>query len=138
MADRTPRIKPYNHPAGGWGAAAATAKVLMQQSVLTKGSRALLSMNQPGGFKCPSCAYPDASCTKRLEFCENGAKALAFEATKLRADRDFFAKHTVTELAQQSDHWREMQGRLTELMRYDAASDHYVPISWEDAFALIG
>lgn len=59
---------------------------------------------------------------------ENGAKALAFEATKLRADRDFFAKHTVTELAQQSDHWLEMQGRLTEPMRYDAASDHYVPI----------
>ena len=138
MADRTPRIKRYSHPAGGWGAAAATAKVLMQQSVLTKGSRALLSMNQPGGFKCPSCAYPDAACTKRLEFCENGAKALAFEATKLRADRDFFAKHTVTELAQQSDHWLEMQGRLTEPMRYDAASDHYVPISWDDAFALIG
>ncbi|MFD1795925.1 FdhF/YdeP family oxidoreductase [Paracoccus aurantiacus] len=137
MAGKKARIKPYDHPAGGWGAAAATAKVLMQQSVLTKGSRALLSMNQPGGFKCPSCAYPDADCKKTLEFCENGAKALAFEATKFRADRDFFAKHTVTELNQQSDHWLEMQGRLTEPMRYDPATDHYVPISWDDAFALI-
>lgn len=137
MPGKKPQFRSYEHPAGGWGAAAATAKVLMQQSVLTKGSRALLSMNQPGGFKCPSCAYPDADCKKTLEFCENGAKALAFEATKFRADRDFFAKHTVTELNQQSDHWLEMQGRLTEPMRYDPATDHYVPISWDDAFALI-
>ena len=77
MAEGKPRYTPYKQPAGGWGAAAATAKVLLEQSVVTKGSRALLSMNQPGGFKCPSCAFPDASCTKKLEFCENGAKALA-------------------------------------------------------------
>jgi len=138
MADGKPRYTPYKQPAGGWGAAAATAKVLLEQSVVTKGSRALLSMNQPGGFKCPSCAFPDASCTKKLEFCENGAKALAHEATKFRVTRDFFAAHSVTELMAQSDYWLEMQGRLTEPMRYDAATDHYVPVSWEDAFALIG
>ncbi|WP_260580447.1 FdhF/YdeP family oxidoreductase [Sphingopyxis sp. PET50] len=125
-------------PPHGWGAAAATAKVLMEQSVVGKGSRALLSMNQPGGFKCPSCAFPDADCKKTLEFCENGAKALAHEATKFRVTRDFFARHSVTELMEQSDYWLEMQGRLTEPMRYDAATDHYVPVSWEDAFALIG
>lgn len=138
MADQKIRFRPYDHPAGGWGAAAATARALMQESVLTKGSRALLSMNQPGGFKCPSCAWPDAHCTKKLEFCENGAKALAHEATKFRADRDFFARHTVTELAAQSDFWLEKQGRLTEPMRYDAATDHYVPVPWDEAFALIG
>lgn len=138
MAEGKPRYTPYKQPAGGWGAAAATAKVLLEQSVVTKGSRALLSMNQPGGFKCPSCAFPDASCTKKLEFCENGAKALAHEATKFRVTRDFFAAHSVTELMAQSDYWLEMQGRLTEPMRYDAATDHYVPVSWEDAFALIG
>ncbi|NHF72274.1 FdhF/YdeP family oxidoreductase [Paracoccus xiamenensis] len=138
MARQKLRFKPYAHPAGGWGAAAATAKALMQESVLTKGSRALLSMNQPGGFKCPSCAWPDAHCTKKLEFCENGAKALAHEATKFRAHRDFFARHSVTEMAAQSDYWLEKQGRLTEPMRYDAATDHYVPVSWDDAFALIG
>ncbi|WEJ78579.1 FdhF/YdeP family oxidoreductase [Paracoccus versutus] len=138
MPDRKPVYKTYHHAAGGWGAAAATARVLMEQSVLTKGSRALLSMNQPGGFKCPSCAFPDADCRKKLEFCENGAKALAHEATKSRVTRDFFARHGVTELMERSDYWLEMQGRLTEPMRYDPATDHYVPVGWDDAFALIG
>ena len=138
MTDSKPRYRTYTSPAGGWGAAAATAKVLLEQSVVTKGSRALLSMNQPGGFKCPSCAFPDADCTKTLEFCENGAKALAHEATKFRVTRDFFAQHSVAELMAQSDYWLEMQGRLTEPMRYDPVTDHYVPVSWDEAFATIG
>lgn len=133
-----PEIKPYDHPAGGWGAAGATAKVLMEQSVLVKGSRGLLAMNQPGGFKCPSCAFPDPDHRKKLEFCENGAKALAHETTKARVTREFFAQYTVTELLRQSDYWLEMQGRLTEPMRYDPASDKYVPTAWDDAYALIG
>lgn len=131
-------FKPYHHPAGGWGAAGATAKVLMEQSVLVKGSRGLLAMNQPGGFKCPSCAFPDPDHRKKLEFCENGAKALAHEATKARLTREFFAQHTVTELMEQSDYWLEMQGRLTEPMRYDPTTDKYLPIAWDDAFTLIG
>lgn len=135
---KPPRYKPYNQPAGGWGAAGATAKVLLQQSVIGKGAKALLAMNQPGGFKCPSCAFPDADERRKLEFCENGAKALAWEATQFRAGRELFARHTVTELMAQTDYWLEMQGRLTEPMRYDAATDHYVPCSWDDAFALIG
>jgi formate dehydrogenase major subunit len=138
MAEHKPRYKTYDRPAGGWGATAATARILMEQSVVTKGSRALLAMNQPGGFKCPSCAYPDAECKKTLDFCENGAKALAFEATKFRVTRDFFAQHTVSELREQSDYWLEMQGRLTEPMRYDPATDRYVPCDWDAAFALIG
>jgi formate dehydrogenase major subunit len=135
---KPPRYTPYTQPAGGWGAAAATAKVLLEQSVVTKGSRALLSMNQPGGFKCPSCAFPDADCTKKFEFCENGVKALAFEATTHRVTREFFERHTVSELMAQSDRWLEMQGRLTEPMRYDAATDRYVPCGWDEAFAMIG
>ncbi|MCA9473385.1 MAG: FdhF/YdeP family oxidoreductase [Nitrospirales bacterium] len=135
---KTPHYKKSDQPAGGWGAAAATAKVLLEQSVIAKGSRALLSMNQPGGFKCPSCAFPDPDCRKTFEFCENGAKALAFEATKFRVTREFFEKYTVSELMKQSDHWLEMQGRLTEPMRYDAALDRYVPCDWETAFELIG
>ncbi|MFD1254191.1 Formate dehydrogenase H [Devosia equisanguinis] len=138
MSDKQPRYQTYTHPAGGWGAAAATAKVLMEQSVITKGSRALLDMNQPGGFKCPSCAFPDADERKKLEFCENGAKALAHEATRARVSRDFFAEHSVSDLMEQSDYWLEMQGRLTEPMRYDATTDHYVPCTWDEAFALIG
>ena len=124
---KAPRYKTYNAPAGGWGAAAATAKVLLEQSVIVKGSEALLVMNKPGGFKCPSCAYPDQACGRKFDFCENGAKALAHEATKFRVTREFFAKYSVSELMQQSDYWLEMQGRLTEPMRYDAATDHYVP-----------
>ncbi|OUJ15221.1 FdhF/YdeP family oxidoreductase [Acetobacter sp. DsW_063] len=133
-----PRYETYDHPAGGWGAAKATAKALLEQSVIGKGSRALLSMNKPGGFKCPSCAFPDPDREKTLEFCENGAKALAVEATKKRVTRAFFEQHTVTELMAQSDYWLEEQGRLTEPMRYDAATDRYVPVTWDDAYAMIG
>lgn len=138
MPEQKTRFKPYHHPAGGWGAVKATAKALLEQSVVTKGSRALLSMNQPGGFKCPSCAFPDPTHHKKVEFCENGVKALAVEATKRRVTRHFFAEHSVTSLAAQSDYWLEEQGRLTEPMRYDPTTDHYVPCSWQDAFALIG
>ncbi|MCP9318193.1 FdhF/YdeP family oxidoreductase [Acetobacter persici] len=133
-----PRYETYDQPAGGWGAAKATAKALLEQSVIGKGSRALLSMNKPGGFKCPSCAFPDPDREKTLEFCENGAKALAVEATKKRVTRAFFEQHTVTELMTQSDYWLEEQGRLTEPMRYDAATDRYVPVTWDDAYEMIG
>ncbi|GBR09655.1 FdhF/YdeP family oxidoreductase [Asaia siamensis] len=138
MPDRKTIYKPYHHPAGGWGAVRATAKALLEQSVVGKGSRALLSMNQPGGFKCPSCAFPDPTHHKKIEFCENGVKALAVEATKRRVTRAFFAEHSVSALADQSDYWLEEQGRLTEPMRYDPTTDHYVPCSWQEAFDLIG
>lgn len=133
-----PRYETYDQPAGGWGAAKATAKALLEQSVIGKGSRALLSMNKPGGFKCPSCAFPDPDREKTLEFCENGAKALAVEATKKRVTRAFFEQHTVTELMTQSDYWLEEQGRLTEPMCYDATTDRYVPVTWDDAYEMIG
>jgi molybdopterin-dependent oxidoreductase alpha subunit len=133
-----PIFEPYESPAGGWGALQATAKALREQSVLLKGGKTLLSMNQPDGFDCPGCAWPDPKHTSSFEFCENGAKAVAFELTSRRVTRDFFAAHPVRELEQNSDYWLEEQGRLTEPMRYDAASDHYVPIAWDEAFALIG
>jgi molybdopterin-dependent oxidoreductase alpha subunit len=133
-----PLFEPYESPAGGWGALQATAKALREQSVVLKGGKTLLSMNQPDGFDCPGCAWPDPKHTSSFEFCENGAKAVAFELTSRRVTQDFFAAQTVRELEQHSDYWLEEQGRLTEPMRYDAASDHYVPIGWEDAFALIG
>jgi molybdopterin-dependent oxidoreductase alpha subunit len=135
---KLPQFKKYDAPAGGWGALEATTKALFEQGIILKGSRALLSMNKPGGFDCPGCGWPDPRHTGPVEFCENGAKALAFELTSRRVTRDFFAAHTVRELEQRSDYWLEQQGRLTEPMRYDTASDRYVPISWDDAFALIG
>ena len=133
-----PTFAPYNAPAGGWGALHATAAALREQSVLLKGPRGLLAMNQPDGFDCPGCAWPDPRHTSSFEFCENGAKAVSFELTRRRVTREFFAAHTVRELEQESDHWLEDLGRLTEPMRYDPATDHYVPIDWARAFALIG
>jgi molybdopterin-dependent oxidoreductase alpha subunit len=136
--ENKPRFAPYDAPAGGWGALHATANALREQSILLKGSRGLLSMNQPDGFDCPGCAWPDPRHTSSFEFCENGAKAVSFELTKRRVTREFFASHTVRELEQESDYWLEEQGRLTEPMRYDRATDRYVPIDWAEAFALIG
>ena len=136
---RKPRIEQYNEPAGGWGAAIATGAVLWEQGVLLKSGAALFFMNKPGGFKCPSCAWPDPTPgSDPLVFCENGAKALAWESTKKRVTAEFFAKYSVTELARQSDYWLEQQGRITHPMIYDSSSDHYVPMEWQKAFAVIG
>jgi molybdopterin-dependent oxidoreductase alpha subunit len=136
---KKPEIEPYHHPGGGWGATWASAAVLLEQKVLLKSGVALFSMNQPGGFKCSSCAWPDpAPGSKYLVICENGVKALAWESTSKRATPEFFARHTVAELDRQSDHWLEQQGRITHPMVYEAASDHYVPIQWPQAFELIG
>jgi molybdopterin-dependent oxidoreductase alpha subunit len=131
-------FEPYESPAGGWGALRATALALREQSIALKGGMALLSMNQPEGFDCPGCAWPDPKHTSSFEFCENGAKAVSFELTKRKVTRDFFAAYTVSELEQQSDYWLEEQGRLIEPMRYNRATNHYEPISWDDAFAMIG
>ena len=132
-----PAFEPYESPAGGWGALQATARALREQSIAIKGSKALLSMNQPHGFDCPGCAWPDPKHTSSFEFCENGAKAVSFELTERKVTREFFAAYTVSELAEHSDYWLEEQGRLLEPMRYDSATDHYVPIGWEEAFAKI-
>ena len=96
-----PVFAPYNPPAGGWGALRAVVKALREQSVILKGSEALLSMNQPEGFDCPGCAWPDPRHTSSFEFCENGAKAVANELTKRRVTREFFATHAVRPLEEE-------------------------------------
>jgi molybdopterin-dependent oxidoreductase alpha subunit len=130
-------IRRYDGPAGGWGALRSTAKHLLEQGVPVRGSKTLLSTNQPDGFDCPGCAWPDRDHTSTFEFCENGAKAVAAESTKHRATPELFARHSIGQLAAHSDHWLENQGRLTQPLRYDAATDHYAPVSWDDAFALV-
>jgi len=107
-----PAFEPYESPAGGWGALQATARALREQSIAIKGSKALLSMNQPHGFDCPGCAWPDPKHTSSFEFCENGAKAVSFELTERKVTPEFFAAYTVSELAEHSDYWLEEQGRL--------------------------
>jgi len=131
------KIEFYNGPAGGWGALNSVKNSLLAQDIPLKGAKTLLSANQPDGFDCPGCAWPDRNHASTFEFCENGVKAVAAEATARRAGPEFFAQHTVRELAAQSDFWLEDQGRLTHPMVYDAATDHYRPLEWDAAFALI-
>src|ERR1700684_3173939 len=124
--------------AAGWGALKAVADAVRGQMAVVKETRGLLSMNQPHGFDCPGCAWPDPKHTSSFEFCENGVKAVAWEATSKRCTPEFFAAHSVAELTGWSDYQLEMVGRITHPMAYDAASDHYVPVTWDEAFAIIG
>ncbi|WP_399172402.1 FdhF/YdeP family oxidoreductase [Streptomyces sp. PanSC19] len=103
------------------------------------GPRAIMKMNHENtGFDCPGCAWPDDTKGLHLDICENGIKHVTWEMTRKRVGREFFAAHSVTELAGWTDYDLENEGRLTEPMVYDPGSDHYVPISWKDAFALVG
>ncbi len=111
---------------------------MAKERAATRSIRSLLRVNQPDGFDCPGCAWPEPDRPGRFEFCENGVKAVAFEATSKRVTSEFFAQHTLRELQQQTDHWLEAQGRLTHPMRYDVESDRYLPITWDEAFEWMG
>src|SRR5690606_15882929 len=132
-----PRYKPYRGAAAGWGALKSVTRFWLDSKQPFKNLRALLKTNQNGGFDCPGCARGDSPEDGRVKFCENGAKAVNWEATKRRVDAAFFARYSVSQLREQSDYWLEYQGRLTHPMRYDRQTDHYVPVSWEHAFALV-
>lgn len=132
-----PRYKPYHGAAGGWGALRSVAQAWIGSDNALKNIRTLLKTNQNGGFDCPGCAWGDSPESGMVKFCENGAKAVNWEATKRRVDAAFFARHSVTSLLGQSDYWLEYQGRLTEPMVYNPSNDRYQPISWDNAFALI-
>ncbi len=99
---------------------------------------ALSRLNQRHGFDCPGCAWPEEPGGRKLaEFCENGAKAVAEEATKRRVTPDFFARHSVAELADQPEYWLSQQGRITHPMVLADGDTHYRPIEWDDAYRLI-
>ncbi|MDI9239193.1 FdhF/YdeP family oxidoreductase [Lysobacter sp. LF1] len=136
MSDKN-AIDTYDKPAGGWDALKSSWQALREQQVVMKGAGTLLRANQPRGFDCPGCAWPDRNPHSTFEFCENGVKAVANEATSRRVTRGFFDQHAVGWLASQDDHFLEAQGRLTEPMAYDANSDTYRPIGWDEAFATI-
>lgn len=134
MASKRPDgIETYNAAAGGWGALKAVAESLSRQQVVAQGAATLLKVNQPDGFDCPGCAWPDPKHTSSFEFCENGAKAVTWEFTAKRLTPSFFASHTVSELWDWHDHDLENQGRLTHPLIYDATVDRYVEIEWDDA-----
>ncbi|ROL74253.1 CbbBc protein [Pseudomonas protegens] len=135
---KVPGIRNYDGPAGGWGALKATATAVREQMDTLKAPLTLMRTNQPDGFDCPGCAWPDKEHKSTFQFCENGAKAVTWEATNKRVTPAFFAEHPLTSLLQRSDYQLEDLGRLTEPLVYDRASDTFKPVSWQAAFERIG
>src|ERR1044071_9801465 len=134
MSDQPKKAK----AAGGVPAIIATVKTLSDETGLIRGVRTLLKVNQPGGVDCPGCAWPEPDQKRsHFEFCENGAKHVADEATTKRVTPEFFQQWSVAELSQQSDQWLGAQGRLTHPMLLHRGASHYEPVSWDNAFELL-
>jgi len=134
MSDQTKKVK----AAGGVPAIIAAAKTISDEMGLVRGVRTLLKVNQSGGVDCPGCAWPEPDQKRsHFEFCENGAKHVADEATSKRVTPEFFQKWSVAELSNQSDQWLNAQGRLTQPMLLHRNASHYEPVSWDDAFEVI-
>lgn len=131
-------FRPYTNAAGGWGSAISVMTILGRERAFGRATGALLKQNKHAGVSCVSCAWAKPGNPHSMEFCENGAKATAWELTTLQAGPEFFAQHTLSELRQWPDFDLEQKGRLTHPMRYDAASDKYVPTSWPQAYQQIG
>ena len=135
--DEQPTVTSAKRSAAGLPSIKQAVEFVMHEMGPKRSLQTLLRANQTDGFDCPSCAWPDPEHRKTAEFCENGAKAVAWEATRKRVDAGFFAAHSIEELRGQSDHWLESQGRLTEPMHLAAGGTHYRPISWDDALDLV-
>jgi molybdopterin-dependent oxidoreductase alpha subunit len=134
MPDQTKTPK----AAGGAPAIIAAVKTISEEMGLVRGVRTLLKVNQTGGVDCPGCAWPEPDRERsHFEFCENGAKHVADEATTKRVTPEFFQQWSVAELLEQSDQWLNAQGRLTHPMLLQRDATHYEPISWDDAFELL-
>jgi molybdopterin-dependent oxidoreductase alpha subunit len=132
------QIKPISKVAGGIPSIIATARTAWEEMGAGRGVRTLLKLNQKTGFDCPGCAWPEPDGERsHAEFCENGAKHVADEATTKRITPEFFRQWTVADLAGKSDHWLGKQGRLTQPMVLRRGATNYEAISWDDAFALI-
>ncbi|HTZ69856.1 MAG TPA: FdhF/YdeP family oxidoreductase [Acetobacteraceae bacterium] len=138
MPESSSDTKHYDGPSGGWGSVKGMARVFAREMSSPATLETLARQNKPEGFMCSSCAWGKPAHPHTFEFCENGAKSTIWELTRDRCGPDFFAVHSVTELRGWSDFDLEMQGRLTTPLRYDAATDHYVPCAWGEAFSSIG
>ena len=128
--------KPKKH-AAGIPAVVSSGKHSLKKMGLTRTVKSLSMVNQKSGFDCPGCAWPDPENRTHFEFCENGAKAVADEATKSKVGREFFKKFTIQELASKSDFWLNDQGRIVEPLFLSKDSNNYEPISWDDALTKI-
>ncbi|MHA2939639.1 FdhF/YdeP family oxidoreductase [Vibrio sp. RC27] len=129
--------KEYSGSAGGWAALKSTTQHLFKSENVAKNIVNLFRANQDSGFDCPGCAWGEKGVPGRFRFCENGAKAVNWEATTRRVGHEFFAKYSVSWLNKQTDYFLEYQGRLNEPMRYNPETDHYEPISWDEAFNVV-
>jgi molybdopterin-dependent oxidoreductase alpha subunit len=136
--DESPSVGEPSQTAGGVPAVTSTLEHASRKMGVFGGMKTLLQMNQEEGFDCPGCAWPDPGDRSMVEFCENGAKAVADEADVRRVTPDFFADYSVPELLEKSGRWLNDQGRLTHPVVRREGSDHYEAISWDDAFELIG
>src|SRR5947209_7915351 len=131
-------IKETSKVAGGIPAIVATFKHALGEMGVRRSLKTLLSVNQKDGFDCPGCAWPEPDGERyHAEFCENGAKHVASEATRKRIEPEFFKERSVVELSKESDYWLEQQGRLTHPMLLKREAAHYEPVSWDEAFALV-
>ena len=136
-AQDAPKVAVPKHTAAGLPALLHTGTIANAQMGAARSVRTLLKLNQPDGFDCPGCAWPEPDHTHTAEFCENGAKAVAEEATLRRVGPEFFAEHSVADLADRSGYWLGQQGRLTTPMLLDQDATHYTPIGWDAALQLV-
>src|SRR5690349_6589942 len=136
-SENRPTVSSPEHSAVGLPGIYWSMKYAMNEMGAKRAAQTLSKMNHVDGFDCPSCAWPDPDRRKAAEFCENGAKAVAWEATRKRVGAEFFARHSVADLLEHDDHWLEHQGRLTEPMYVKPGGTHYEPISWDAAYRLV-
>ncbi len=136
-AEDRPTVSQPEHAAVGLPGIYWSMKYAMSEMGPKRAAQTLLKMNHVDGFDCPSCAWPDPDRRRAAEFCENGAKAVAWEATRKRVGAEFFVQHSVADLLEHDDHWLERQGRLTEPMYVAPGGTHYEPITWEAAYQLV-
>ncbi|MEV0116282.1 FdhF/YdeP family oxidoreductase [Streptomyces sp. NPDC050844] len=132
-----PQVAEVQHAAAGLPAIGHTLRMAQQQMGVRRTALTLLRVNQKDGFDCPGCAWPEPEHRHKAEFCENGAKAVAEEATLRRVTPDFFAAHPVADLASRSGYWLGQQGRLTHPMYLAEGAERYEPVSWERAFDIV-
>lgn len=132
-----PQIDGVQHAAAGLPAVAHTLRIAQQQMGVRRTAQTLLKVNQKDGFDCPGCAWPEGDKRHAAEFCENGAKAVAEEATLRRVTPDFFAAHPVADLAARSGYWLGQQGRITQPVYLPEGADRYEAVTWERAFEIL-
>ncbi|WP_018567560.1 FdhF/YdeP family oxidoreductase [Streptomyces sp. PsTaAH-124] len=132
-----PQVDGPEHAAAGLPAVRHSLRMARQQMGVKRTALTLLRVNQKDGFDCPGCAWPEPEHRHTAEFCENGAKAVAEEATLRRVTPEFFAAHPVSDLAGRSGYWLGQQGRLTHPMYLPEGADHYEPVTWERAFGIV-